>query len=283
MTVPRWHGWPARAFLLAMVLAVGLTACGQRTAVDAVTTCSWPGHSGVAARLAADVTSTLRGRSSVVGFAAADPAQGLRCALNPLEEFHSASIVKVIILAALLHEDPPSTYLTPEQVTLSHEMITESDNTAATDLWDEVGMQGLQKFLTAAGMHHTELGQHGYWGLTDVNAHDELRLLQLLITPNSVLDSSSRGYILRLMNHVIPSQHWGVSAGVPVGVTVYLKDGWLPDPALWIINSIGDFTAPGGDYSMAILTRGNPTMPYGVDTVQAVAQLVNRALARQHE
>lgn len=72
---------------------------------------------------------------------------------------------------------------------------------------------------------------------------------------------------------------WGVPAGAPADGTVHVKNGWLPDPALWVINSIGDFTRPDGDYSIAILTRGNPDMDYGVDTVAAVAGLINRDLA----
>ena len=39
-------------------------------------------------------------------------------------------------------------------------MITQSDNDAATDLWDEVGMRRLQHFLDLAKMDQTRLG-HG--------------------------------------------------------------------------------------------------------------------------
>ena len=72
--------------------------------------------------------------------AAADPALGLSCRLHPWREFHSASVVKVIILGALLrelqaeHEDR-----TARQARLATAMITESSNAAATALWDEVG------------------------------------------------------------------------------------------------------------------------------------------------
>jgi hypothetical protein len=111
-----------------------------------------------------------------------------------------------------------------------------------------------------------------------VNAHDEMLLLRLLITQNTVLDSASRGYALSLMSSVTPAQRWGVTAGAASGVTAYLKNGWLPDPERWVINSIGDFAQGGGDYSIAILTRNNPTMSYGVTTVQAVASVVNRDL-----
>jgi beta-lactamase class A len=159
-------------------------------------------------------------------------------------------------------------------------MITESDNDAQDTLWNEIGMTALERFLTAAGMDHTVLGTDDYWGLTEVNAHDELHLLQLLITRNTVLDAASRRYVLALMADVVPDQRWGVSAGAPPDVTVHLKNGWLPDPDLWDVNSIGDFTRHDLDYSIVILTSNDPGMASGVATVETLAGLINQALAR---
>src|SRR5262249_58896012 len=44
----------------------------------------------------------------------------------------------------------------------------------------------------------------------------------------------------------------------------------------WHINSIGAFTGHGRDYMMAVLTDDNPTMAYGVATIEAVARVVHR-------
>jgi hypothetical protein len=46
------------------------------------------------------------------------------------------------------------------------------------------------------------------------------------------------------------------------------------------VNSIGDFTRHDLDYSIVILTSSNPDMGSGVATVETVARLINRALAR---
>jgi hypothetical protein len=81
------------------------------------------------------------------------------------------------------------------------------------------------------------------------------------------------------MAAVIPAQRWGVPAGAPANVTVHVKNGWLPFPSLWVINSIGDFTQRAGAYSIAVLTRDNPSLAYGVDTIERVASPVNRGLA----
>ncbi len=61
-------------------------------------------------------------------------------------------------------------------------------------------------------------------------------------------------------------------------MTAHLKNGWLPDPVLWVINSIGIFTGHHRNYRIVILTRGNPSMEYGIDTVQAVAGVINHEL-----
>jgi beta-lactamase class A len=234
----------------------------------------------LAAKLSRQIANALHNLSSTVGIAAADPEEGIRCRYHQWRKFHSASVIKVITLCALLHQLEGRENLSPYQADLAQTMITESDNDAQDMLWNEIGMTALQRFLTAAGMNHTVLGTDDYWGLTVVNAHDELRLLQLLITRNTVLDAASRRYALALMADVVPDQRWGVSAGAPPDVTVHLKNGWLPDPDLWDVNSIGDFTRHDLDYSIVILTSNNPDMAHGVATVETVARLINRALAR---
>ncbi|MGH3420427.1 MAG: serine hydrolase, partial [Streptosporangiaceae bacterium] len=167
---------------------------------------------------------------------------------------------------------------------LAWEMITRSDNDDASALWAEVGRGSLQHFLNLAGMTDTVLGPGAAWGLTRITAADETRLLWLLLEANRVLDTSARDYALALMADVIPSQRWGVPAGAPRSLVAHVKNGWLPlAPYGWRINSIGGFTASsnkhsGSRYSIVVLTQDNPSMAYGVRTVEAIAQVVNRDL-----
>jgi hypothetical protein len=236
-------------------------------------------HRKLAARMSRGIAAALQGRSSVVSLAVADSRTGVTCRFHQRRHFHSASIVKVIILAALLrHLMAEHRDLTPEEVTLTTAMITNSSNSAASRLWDEVGRRHLQRFLNLAKMTHTRLGPGGFWGLTRATAHDELLLLRVLKSRKSVLDKPSRSYALSLMAHVIPSQRWGVTAGAPDRLGAHVKNGWLPDPELWVINSIGVFTGHHRNYRIVVLTRDNPSMTYGVDTIQGVAEVINHEL-----
>ena len=250
-----------------------------RPAVSAVS-CSSARQPALAAKLAADIQAARSGRLSTVAVGVDDPGPGLVCWLNPSSPFDSASVVKVTILGALLHTAAAQhRYLTQREAALATAMITMSDNDAASALWAELGPGALQNFLKLAQMTQTSLGAGGYWGLTQITAHDEILLLRLLTSPNPVLNNASRSYALGLMAEVIPAQRWGVPAGAPATLTTHVKNGWLPlSTHGWRIHSIGCFTGPGRTYSIVVLTQDNPTMPYGVTTVEAIARVIHRDL-----
>ena len=236
----------------------------------------------LAAQLSADIDQGLSGRDGVHAVSVYDQATGVSCLYNGSEHFDSASIVKAIIMAALLRwHQQTGTPLSAWEQDESAEMITQSDNDAATDLWDELGPDNLQHFLDLAGMGETELGQGDQWGLTQVTAHDELLLLELLTAPNSVLDAYSRSYQLGLMSQVTGWESWGVTAGTPAGVSWHVKNGWLPDASGWHINSIGTFSGHGENYMIAVLsdnTDMDDDEQYGINTIEDVARLLQRDL-----
>jgi len=244
--------------------------------------CRAPSHASLAARLSRDIERALHGRKSAVALGVDDPAEGLQCWLHSSEHFDSASVVKVTILGALLRRaEDRHKYLTPAEAAEARAMITRSDNDAASDLWADIGRRYMQHFLDVAGMTQTSLGPGPYWGLTQITARDQMRLLRLLVTRNTVFDLRSRDYALGLMARVIPSQRWGVTAGAPRGLTAHVKNGWLPLAAHgWRIHSTGCFTGRGGGYCVVVLTQDNPTMSYGIATIESVARAINRDLNR---
>jgi hypothetical protein len=199
-----------------------------------------------------------------------------------------ASIVKLNVLETLLAErgQGGGTGLSAREQTLAEQMIEDSDNDAATSLWYAVGGAArIRSFNARAGLTRTAPSScvvcPGFawpgWGLTTTTPEDQIALLRQLVTPGSLLTGAAREYALSLMRDVTPSQRWGVSGGVPAQVSVALKNGWLPlrgAASDWQINSIGWVSGGGRNYLMAVLTTGNPSEQYGIDTIDRLAAMV---------
>jgi hypothetical protein len=196
-----------------------------------------------------------------------------------------ASVVKLDVLETLLAERGGSGLSASDQ-SLTQQMIEDSDNAAATSLWYEVGGgTRIRSFNALAGLTQTSPSScvvcPGFswpgWGLSTTTPADQLVLLRELIKPSSLITNADRDYALSLMENVNPAQRWGVSGGIPAQVTVALKNGWLPlegTDSDWQINSVGWISGSGRDYLMAVLTTGNPTEQYGIDTIDQLAAMV---------
>jgi beta-lactamase class A len=282
--IRRWAAAGVSAALLVLLLlpaaVLALPGRASASAAAAQTTCRSASHPALAARMARDIGAAWRGRVSTVAVRVDDSRDRLQCWLRSGQHFDSASVVKVTILGALLRKAlDRHRYLTGREAANARAMITRSDNAAASALWTELGHRYLRHFLDLAGMRRTALGPGGYWGLTQVTAGDQVLLLRLLRSANPVLDAASRAYALELMAQVIRSQRWGVPAGAPVSLTVHVKNGWLPRATHhWRIHSIGCFTGRGGGYSIVVLTQDDPTMAYGVATIEAIARVIHHDL-----
>jgi len=233
----------------------------------------------------------LTGRLGTVAVAVYDLTTGQSWTAGDIgQPQDEASVVKVGILEALLYQRPAG--LTSAQVALAQQMIEDSDNDAATALWDAVGgTAGVRAFGALIGLTGTTPSAcvqcPGFpwpgWGLTTTTPLDQLRLLRQLVSPGSVLSAAEREFALRLMEDVTPDQRWGVSGGVPSQVRVALKNGWLPLDAAdtdWQINSVGRVDGLGRDYLIAVLSTGNPTEAYGIDTINEVSAIVWRQLGQ---
>jgi beta-lactamase class A len=200
-----------------------------------------------------------------------------------------ASVVKVDILETLLNESDGAG-LAADDLGLAQQMIEDSDNDAATGLWYAAGGEaGLAAYNDKAGLTGTtpsacvvcvDFPWPG-WGLSTTVPDDQLTLLKQIIQPNPLLTSAERSYALSLLENVTPDQAWGVSGGVPAGVTVALKNGWLPlndANTDWQVNSEGWVSGDGRDYLIAVLTTGDPDEQYGIDTINAISSLIWTAL-----
>ncbi|HEX6450055.1 MAG TPA: serine hydrolase [Trebonia sp.] len=229
----------------------------------------------------------LRTRRGQVTAAAEDLRTGQTWTLGDGRPQDEASVVKLDILQALLARDPGGP--PAAQRALAKKMITVSDNDAATALWNaDGGATGIGSYNTAAGLARTRLSAcvacprfpWPGWGLSTTTPADQVALLRQLVAPGK-LPAAARGYALTLLENITSSQRFGVSSGVPAGVTVALKNGWLPLNAAntdWQVNSVGWVSGDGRDYLLVILSTGNPSEQYGITTVDRIGALAWSAL-----
>ncbi|GAA3985545.1 hypothetical protein GCM10022247_00050 [Allokutzneria multivorans] len=260
------------------VLALPVTAIPSSAQAQlAAPSCSSSANPALAQKLAADIATALKGRQGTAAVSLRYP--GGSCALNASRQFQSASVIKVTILAAVLKkaQDAGRT-LTAQEKQWATAMITKSDNDSATALWDSVTAAGMKKFMALAGMRGTTIDSSGWWGKTHITAADQMAMLTLLTTSNTVLNATSRAYVLDLMGKVVAGQRWGTPVGAPSATTVRVKNGWVDrgDGVGWRINSLGVFSGKGKDYQIAVLTEGNSSEVYGHTTIEGVAKAIHK-------
>ncbi|MFI7365407.1 serine hydrolase [Streptomyces sp. NPDC050149] len=225
------------------------------------------------AELAGAVEPLLAGSgTAAVSVAVLDGDSGTRAVYGGVDAtYDTASIVKVDILAALLlRAQDEDRVLTAGERAHAVAMIERSDNEAATALLTAVGgASALDAANERLGLTATTAAQA--WGLTRTTAADQLTLLEAVFGTDTELSQASRTYLRGLMAQVEADQQWGVSAA---GSSWALKNGWMPRTAtgLWNINSIGQVTADGRTYLVAVLSGGQPTKEAGVALVEAVAK-----------
>jgi hypothetical protein len=199
--------------------------------------------------------------------------------VHPKLRGRTASIVKVDILETLLHKT--GGHLSEEQRETATSMIENSDNDSATDLWDQDGgAPGVHAYNDDLGLKQTTPNVD--WGLTTTSAADQVALVRELLHASPLLTTSGRRFQRTLMRHVEADQQWGISAGPPSTAVVGIKNGWLPvteDNNRWAVNSIGWVKGDGKHYVIAVLTQHEPSMGYGIDTIEHISRTVWRHMS----
>ena len=231
---------------------------------------SAPTSASAAALLGEAVKSDhVSGRLSV---AVTDLDTGLTASYGAKDHFATASIVKVDILATLLLQHQGD--LSSSQRSLATRMIEQSDNNAASGLWNQIGRaEGLEEANEQFGLTETTGGKAGYWGTTTTTSTDQLRLLQMVFTDDGPLNAESRRYLKGLMADVENDQDWGVpAADTRSGEHYYVKNGWLPRSTGWVINSIGSVDYHGHPLLIAALSDRSSSMPSAVDALEDVSK-----------
>jgi len=125
----------------------------------------------------------------------------------------SASVVKAMLMVAFLDEpsvrdralnDGDKAVLTP--------MITESDNDAAQEVFDDIGQPALRALAARVGMSH--FATSPIWGETQITAADQTNFFLHI---DSYIVARHRAYAMSLLAGIVPSERWGIGEVAPKG------------------------------------------------------------------
>lgn len=218
----------------------------------------------------------LAGRAGEKAFAVYDNKHKL-AGVNIHVRFHSASVVKSMLLVAYLkqiaaeHGD-----LDGANEGLMYPMIHSSDNDAASAIFAIVGEGGLGRVAREAHMTDYESGE-GVWGFTEISAADMARFFYI---QDTLIPRRFDGYARWLLSNIEASESWGIPAAARGGrgsFKVFFKGGWLPEVE-GLVNQAARLERGKETFAMAVLTREDPSMGYGEETLSGVtARLIRGA------
>jgi hypothetical protein len=190
------------------------------------------------------------------------------------ETFFTASVVKAMLLVAYLRRLDASGQrrLDPYSKSFLYPMIHVSDNNAATRCWSIVGDRGL--YAVAAAAHMTDFSVSGLWGSALLSPADQARFF---FEMDSLIPKKFVGYARYLLSTIEPSQSWAIPAVArPLGYRVFFKDGSEPTGAGQLVHQVARLEGHGRTFSIAVMTDGDPTMQYGIDTIAGLTRALLR-------
>jgi hypothetical protein len=181
--------------------------------------------------------------------------------------FRSASTIKVMFMTAYLRQrSVRHRRLRPSDKALLKPMITRSDNSTATIIFNRVGRRRLRRLAHAAGMH--DFRPSVVWGLSRISARDEARFMRHL---RRYIPARHRAYAFHLLSHIVSWQRWGMPGAQPRGWHIYFKGGFVPGPVGWVTHQIALLRHRRHRLGIAVLTY-SPTLGYGARTIHGVTR-----------
>jgi hypothetical protein len=208
----------------------------------------------------------LGGRAGEKAFAVYDNKHKLS-GINIHMRFHSASVVKSMLLVAYLkHIRAEHGRLDSANEGLMYPMIHSSDNGAASAIFAIVGEGGLARVAREAHMEDYGSGE-GIWGFTEISASDMARFFYI---QDRLIPRRFDGYARWLFSNIEPGESWGIPEAARPEFKVFFKGGWLPEIE-GLVNQVARLERGKKTFAMAVLTRHDPSMGYGEETLAGVA------------
>jgi hypothetical protein len=106
------------------------------------------------------------------------------------------------------------------------------------------------------------------WGGCQVTARDQARFFFRI---RGLLPQRHRKYGLGLLRRIVSYERWGIPQSAPAGWHLYFKGGWFKDDDGWRVHQAALLRQGNRRLSIAVLTRGNPSLEYGAATLAGVA------------
>ncbi len=221
----------------------------------------------------AAATRYLDRRTGYTAFATVD-SEGRLSGEHVHRTFVSASVVKAMLLVAYLRKlAAEHRGLDSTSRALLEPMIHVSDNNAATAVWERVGDPRLRALARRAGM--TDFSIVGIWANAQISPADQARYF---FEMESLIPGQFRHLARHLLSHIAAYESWGIPAVArPRGWTVFFKGGWRGTGRGQLVHQIARLQKPGERVAIAVMTDGDPSMGYGIETIQGVtARLLSR-------
>jgi hypothetical protein len=222
----------------------------------------WPSRVAQASRF-------LARRAGRTAFAVVDD-EGRLSGVNLHRTFVSASVVKAMLLVAYLRRlDGEGRHrVDSASNAILFPMINVSDNSAATTCWSIVGDSGLDAVARVAGM--TDYSVVGSWANSQISAADQARFFDEM---DRLIPREFVGYARGLLSGIAAFESWGIPAiARPRGYTVFFKGGWRTTGLGQLVHQVARLESRQHTFAIAVMTDGDPSMGYGIDTIQGVTQ-----------
>jgi hypothetical protein len=211
--------------------------------------------------------SYLASRTGRTAFAVMD-SEGRLSGTNIHWTFITASVVKAMMLVEYLRRLDANGQHRVDSYSNSflYPMIHISDNNAASQTYSIVGNAGLYDIAGLAHMTDFSIGDN--WGTALLSPADQARFF---FEMDSLIPREFVGYARFLLSTIDPSQSWAIPAVArPLGYKVFFKDGSEPTASGQLVHQIARLEGHGRTFSIAVMTDGDPTMQYGIDTIAGV-------------
>ena len=252
-------------------IAAGIVTCAVLALPGGATAASYPTH-----RQLDVVREYLKQRSGVVGVGVVDN-HGRARGVHDRRRFVSASVVKAMLLVSYLRSvahEPRG--LTGFERSRLGPMIRVSSNDAADWAYLQVGDTRLRRLARRADMN--QFSVYGWWTRTYFSARDQAKFFWRL---ESLTPRRFRDYARHLLSSIVSRQSWGIpSVARPRGFSVFFKGGWRGTDRGRLVHQASSLRYRGTGFSLAVLTDGNPSTSYGIQTIAGIARRIVRVKPR---